>query len=96
MIMKDFHFFAANAFEWLVTQPDRRELPDLVAHMEKQGHPWALWQVPGEWDALYAIEWYRPKVKGAVYLGSFKPKKVREAKRKEINKNITQAVWGTV
>jgi hypothetical protein len=94
--MNDFHFFAANVYEWLVTKPDQRDLPDLILHMEKQGVPYTLWQVPGKWDALYSIEWYEPQVEGAQLLGSFRPKKERDAKRKERDKKITQFVWGTV
>jgi hypothetical protein len=94
--MKDFHFFAANSFEWMVTQPDQRELPDLVAYMEKQKHAWTLWLVPGKWDTLYSINWYEPQVEGAMYLGSFRPKKQRDAKRKEIMAAIHKSVWGAV
>lgn len=88
--MKDFHFFASNVYEWIVTKPNERELPDLILHMEKQDVPYTLWLVPGPWDSLYSIEWYEPKVGGSQYLGSFRPKKERDAKRKEIARAIAK------
>jgi hypothetical protein len=80
---EDFHFFAANVYEWVVTKPEERELPDLVQHMEKAGVTYSVWLVPGPWDAKYSIQWYEPKVDGAQCLGLFQPKKVRDANRRK-------------
>jgi|SanBayMetagenome_1026888.scaffolds.fasta_scaffold07961_3 hypothetical protein len=93
--MKEFHFFASSVADWIVTN-DRRELPDIIEFMEKEGYAYTLWMVPGDWKTNYMIEHYAPQVEGAQLLGHFAPKNVRKKKYKEMENKIDEQVWGAV
>lgn len=87
--MKDFHFFASSVAEWISTR-DTRELPDLIAWMDKAGFPYSVWLVPGRWTAYYEIKHYAPQVEGAQLLGTFDPPGDRKKKHREIEKNTNK------
>jgi hypothetical protein len=42
--------------------------------MKKEGHPFGLYLVPTSVDTDYDIEFYKPKVEGAVFLTTIHPK----------------------
>jgi len=70
----NFHFFASSMFTWATTN-DTRDLLDLLDLFKKEGYPFSLFKVPGDWDAHYSIEHYAPQVDGAELLGTYNPKK---------------------
>jgi hypothetical protein len=77
--MKDFHFFAASAFDWSVTTKER-DLPALIKLMTDFGHDFNLWLVPCSSEKQYEINWFAPQVEGAIFLSEFPvPKKRRRA-----------------
>jgi hypothetical protein len=76
--MNDHHFYASSVAQWATTT-DTRDLPALLELMEKDGHTYNLYMVPGPHDAEYEIKMYQPQVKGAEWLGTFTlPKKGRK------------------
>ena len=78
----DTHFYAANAFMWATTN-ESRDLPDLLKTMAADKVVYGLWYLPVPYTTNYEIEWYAPKVEGAVYLGTFGEKKKRATKKGE-------------
>lgn len=77
---QEYHFFASSVAEWITSKEGERELPEVLAWMEKAGYPYSLWMVPGAWDSNYEIKWYAPQVKGTIFLGHFTPKKAKAKK----------------
>ena len=86
--MKDFHFFASSIFDWAVTT-ERRDLSGLIKVMTEFGHDFTVWLVPCSSDTHYAIEWYQPKVEGAIVVGQFEVAKKRPARRSVAREAIT-------
>lgn len=76
----EFHFFASSVADWGTTT-DERTLPDLIELMEGFGYKYSLWMVPGNWQTNYNIEWYAPKVEGALMVGVYEPKKSKSKKK---------------
>ncbi len=68
--MEKFHFYATSVAEFHVDA----DLKRLLKFMDKQGFEYSLWYVPADINSNYEIEGYKPKVKGAVFLGKFQPK----------------------
>lgn len=68
------HFFAASAFNWCASTPDRN-LRDVVRIMEKYGHTYNLYLVPVPHDTPYDINMFQPQVEGTQWLGCFEVKK---------------------
>ena len=97
--MKDFHFYASSVVEWMVTM-NTRQLPDLIAEMDKAGYPYSLFMVPGPWTRNYEIRNYAPEVEGATMLGHFQPPAARKKENrrieKERDKKIDAELWGVV
>jgi hypothetical protein len=75
--MRDFHFFAASAATWRVTN-DKVDLRQLLRSMDKEGRGYNLFLVPCKHDAEYDINWYQPQVAGTVWLGTYSGKKSRD------------------
>ena len=72
---KDFHFYASSVAQWATTI-DARDLPALLALMDKDGYTYALFLVPVSHTTGYEIKMYQPQVEGTEYLGTFTlPKK---------------------
>ena len=73
--MTDHHFYASSVATWATTN-ETRDLPALLDLMNKGGHSYNLFRVPGKHTDTYDIKMYRPQVKGAEWLGIFTvPKK---------------------
>ena len=64
------HFFAASIWGWRVDT----DIEKLIRKMNKEGHPFGLYLVPTSVDTDYDIEFYKPKVEGAVFLTTIHPK----------------------
>lgn len=71
---EQFHFFASSVAEWKTTTAER-DLRALLRAMDKGRYTYNLFYVPKPSSAHYPIANYAPVVKGAKYLGQFKPKK---------------------
>lgn len=67
---KDFHFYAANAIEWMTTR-EGRNLPQLITKMKKRKLKYILIYVPLPANAQYQIKDYFPVVEGTVFLGEY-------------------------
>lgn len=67
---KDFHFFAASAFDWCASTPTRN-LRDVISIMEKYGYAYNLFLVPVAHDTPYEINFHQPQVEGTQWLGYF-------------------------
>ncbi len=78
--MKDFHFFAASAFDWGITT-EERDLPALIKLMTDFGHDFNLWLVPCSSEKIYEINWFAPQVEGSVVVGEFPVTKKSRAKK---------------
>lgn len=70
----DKHFFAASAYDWCLSTPDR-DLRDVMYIMDKYGHPYNLYLVPVSHDTPYDINFYQPQVEGTQWLGFFEVNK---------------------
>lgn len=70
--MQQFHIYGQNVYEYFVSE----DLQEVIKWFDKQKVVYSLYYVPVPKDANYAIEFYAPQVEGAVYLGSFKNKKL--------------------
>ena len=64
------HFFAASAFDWAQTTPER-DLRDLIHIMEKYNNSYNLYLVPVAHDTPYEINFFQPQVEGTQWLGFF-------------------------
>ena len=63
------HFFASSVASWRIGT----DLPDLISQMQREGFMFNIWLVPLPESAPYGIEYYSPKVDGAVWLGALEP-----------------------
>lgn len=70
------HFFASSALTWITTN-DKRDLRQLLKHMDKEGYPYNLFLVPVPSDEDYRIEMYQPQVEGTRWLGFYDKKKAK-------------------
>jgi hypothetical protein len=70
------HFFASSVCTWITTN-EKRDLRQLIKHMEKEGYPYNLFLVPVNHDADYEIKVYQPQVEGTQWLGFYDKKKTR-------------------
>lgn len=68
------HFFAASAFDWAQTTPER-DLREVMYIMEKYNHSYNLYLVPVPHDTPYEINFYQPQVEGTQWLGYFEVNK---------------------
>ena len=68
------HFFASSALTWITTT-DKRDLRQLLKHMDKEGIGYNLYLVPTAHDQQYEINFYQPQVEGTQWLGYFDKKK---------------------
>jgi hypothetical protein len=68
------HFFASSVCTWITTN-EKRDLRQLIKHMEKEGYPYNLFLVPVAHDAPYEIKTYQPQVDGTQWLGFYEQKK---------------------
>jgi hypothetical protein len=67
------HFYASSVSTWITTN-DKRDLRQLLKHMDKEGLPYNLFLVPVASDADYEIKMFQPQVEGTQWLGFFQPK----------------------
>lgn len=67
------HFFAASVTTWITTN-DKRDLRQLMKHMDKEGAAYSLYLVPVPHDTTYEINMYQPQVEGTQWLGFFEKK----------------------
>jgi hypothetical protein len=74
------HFYASSVAQWATTT-DERDLPDLLAMMEKDGLTYNLFLVPGKHTDPYEIAMYQPMVKGTQWLGTFTLPKKKGARK---------------
>lgn len=72
MEKQEFSFFGSNVYEWKTSD----NVNEVIAWFEKQKIAYSLFYVPVPNDANYEINFYCPQVEGAVYLGSYKNKKI--------------------
>lgn len=63
----NYHFFAANAFEWKVSN-NETSLLNLIDYFRKDKKAFGLYLVPLPHDAEYTIDLYVPQVKGTIKL----------------------------
>jgi hypothetical protein len=70
------HFYASSVCTWITTN-EKRNLVQLLKHMEKEGYPYSLYLVPVPHDAPYEIKMYQPQVEGTQWVGFFEPKAKR-------------------
>jgi hypothetical protein len=70
------HFFASSVCTWITTN-EKRDLRQLIKHMDKEGYPYNLFFVPVPHDADYEIKVYQPQVEGTQWAGFFEPKAKR-------------------
>ena len=70
------HFYASSVCTWITTN-EKRNLVQLLKHMEKEGYPYSLYLVPVPHDAAYEIKMYQPQVEGTQWVGFFEPKAKR-------------------
>jgi hypothetical protein len=68
------HFFAASFCTWITTT-DKRDLRQLMKHMDKEGFGYNLYLVPCSHEIKYDIDVYQPQVEGTRWLGYFDKKK---------------------
>jgi len=76
------HFFVCNVYEWRVGI----DLPTLIKEFEKAKATYWIWHVPGTTDSNYEINFYQPKMKGAILL-----QEVVYEKRKRVNPEGVEA-----
>ena len=72
MEKQKFSFYGSNVFEWKTSE----NLNEVTAWFEKQKVAYSLFYLPVPNDSSYNIEFYTPQVEGAVYLGTYKNKKI--------------------
>lgn len=65
-----FHFFASSFAEWRAL-PDLR---DLIKAMDKEKRIYGVWYLPVPHATDYEINFFQPKVEGAVFLGTYDPR----------------------
>jgi hypothetical protein len=70
------HFYGCNGWEWKTSE----DLFEVVEWFQTQKYnnkkvEYSLWLVPLPNDAKYQIEQYAPKVKGAIFMGTYLGKK---------------------
>lgn len=70
------HFFASSACTWITTT-DKRDLRQLMKHMDKEGYAYNLFLVPVPHTHQYEIDMYQPQVEGTRWVGFFDKKKTR-------------------
>lgn len=70
---ENMHFFASSICTWITTT-EKRDLRQLIKHMDKEGNSYNLFLVPVAHDAPYEIKCYQPQVEGAQWLGFFDKK----------------------
>jgi len=70
------HFYASSVCTWITTN-EKRNLVQLLKHMEKEGYPYSLYLVPVPHDASYEIKMYQPQVEGTQLVWFFEPKAKR-------------------
>ena len=68
----DFHIYGANCYEYFVSE----DIQEVIKWFEKQKVMYSLYYVPVPIAANYEINFYVPQVDGALFLGSFKGKKM--------------------
>lgn len=61
------HFFVSSVAEWRTG----RDPAELIKAARVDDYPFHLWFVPLDKDANYEIEFYAPKVEGAVLIGTY-------------------------
>lgn len=70
MTDKQYHFFASSFAEWKAL-PDLRQI---IKAMDKEKNTYQLWWLPVPHDTNYEINFFKPQVEGAVFLGTYDPK----------------------
>lgn len=70
------HFFASSVCTWITTT-DKRDLRQLMKHMDKEGYAYNLFLVPVPHTHQYEIDMYQPQVEGTRWVGFFDKKKTR-------------------
>ena len=70
------HFFASSACTWITTT-DKRDLRQLMKHIDKEGYAYNLFLVPVPHTHQYEIDMYQPQVEGTRWVGFFDKKKTR-------------------
>lgn len=70
------HFFASSVCTWITTT-DKRDLRQLLKHMDKEGYAYNLFLVPVPHTHQYEIDMYQPQVEGTRWVGFFDKKKTR-------------------
>lgn len=70
MHQKPRHFFAATMTEWRVDE----DIEHLIRKMRANKDAFSLWYVPTAVNQDYEIEYFAPKVDGAVFLTTIYPK----------------------
>lgn len=66
--MKEFHFYASNYAEWLVSN----NLVELVKWFDKYKQPYVICLVPLDIKASYQIIDYLPDVKDIIIFGTYR------------------------
>lgn len=74
---KSFHWFVSSAFHWRTGYNLRTMLVDIHKQDKRVGklakdfeQSVSIWRVPGEETIKYEIEYFQPRVEGALYCGS--------------------------
>ena len=70
------HFFASS-FCTYITTTEKRDLRQLIKHMDKEGYAYNLYLVPVPHTQEYEINLFQPQVEGTQWLGFFDKKKTR-------------------
>ena len=71
------HFYASSVSQWATTNATR-DLRQLLALMDKDGHAYNLFLVPVPHTDNYEIKMYQPVVKGTQWLGFYEVKSKRK------------------
>ena len=71
------HIFASSIYTWMTTGT-QVNLRQLMARMDREGHPYGLYAVPLPPDAPYEISTFAPQVEGAVFIETIHPKPKRK------------------
>ena len=58
------HFFVTSVSEWRTGY----DLAAMLTYFKREGHPFAVYLVPGPETASYKIEMFVPQVEGTVHL----------------------------
>lgn len=73
---ESFHYYGTSAAEWKVSN----DIRELIAHFERSSFPYAIYFVPVDIAADYAIKYYVPQVDGVFCVANITPAAADERK----------------